>query len=215
MQSKQIFICGSLLLSDSKTLLFEHVTELQCEETIEKVSCGPDFLLAISGMTKIMHVIIALDKQHLYAMGRNAEHTLGIDVPFSASLVKQPHFANKSVTQVACGEKHALVLCENQLYILGTMNVKKQIKNFGPRKLDTMGKRIASMVCGASHCLLLMTDGTVYGFGENNMGMLGLNDLESRSAPTIINIGAPVTSIFSNTPASHSFVITCTVTMRL
>ena len=64
-------------------------------------------------------------------------------------------------------------------------------------ELPTGGHRIASMACGANHCLLLAYDGTVLSFGLGTRGQLGHSDIQSKPEPCVINAlaGLPMKAI--------------------
>lgn len=49
--------------------------------------------------------------------------------------------------------------------------------------LDGEVKQVA---CGSEHSVLLSASGSLYAFGWNEHGQLGLGDTEFRSAPTIL-----------------------------
>jgi alpha-tubulin suppressor-like RCC1 family protein len=62
-----------------------------------------------------------------------------------------------------------------------------------PRALDNsfLGKPV-KVICGSNNSYVITENGTLYGWGNNSYGQLGLGDKISRGVPTIIPVPAPV-----------------------
>ena len=52
---------------------------------------------------------------------------------------------------------------------------------------NSTGKTPKSIYCGSTYTMLLMTDGTVYGIGDNQYGQLGLGNTANRTTLTALS----------------------------
>lgn len=96
------------------------------------------------------------------------------------------------VVQVACGQFHTLALTNSgDLYSFGA-NMHGQLglgyeceKVTKPTLVKSLqGFPIAFICCGANHSFVVSKSGSIYGFGKNLFGQLGVGDLVSRPYPT-------------------------------
>ena len=97
---------------------------------------------------------------------------------------------SNSFVQVACGDDFAVALnAQGQVYSWGT----NKYGNLGlgyvpykvstPRHISSLNDAMALIACGASHSLVLTTDGRVYGWGANMYGQLGLGHFRDVAVP--------------------------------
>lgn len=47
-------------------------------------------------------------------------------------------------------------------------------------------KKCKSVYCGVYHCICIMENGNVYGWGQNTSGQLGIGDYDNRTKPSLI-----------------------------
>ncbi|EDW83039.2 uncharacterized protein Dwil_GK22640 [Drosophila willistoni] len=96
--------------------------------------------------------------------------------------------------QIACGNEHSLALTnDGTIYSWGSnrygqlgMSEPENMSNchFPMHLTSIHGIPIATIACGGNHCFLISKSSAVYGWGRNNRGQLGLNDLSDRPYPT-------------------------------
>lgn len=113
-------------------------------------------------------------------------------------------------------DESSLVLC-NTIYQIGNNN-KRHNNYILPINMNWKfgSSKIIKVSCGYKHVLLLTSHGLVYSYGKNNDGELGLNDLEERTTPTLIEYflsnEKPILikdiSVGSSRLASHSCALT-------
>ena len=136
-------------------------------------------------------IVIDVDGQ-LWAFGCNREGQLGLgDMENRNSPEKVQNFAK--ITKVKCGSVHSVALDEFGFVWgfgnnhLGQLGFEENELFYYPRQLvrDKFPK-ISSIECGAYHTVFMDVDGTFWSTGRNVGGQLGLNDVEDRFAPTII-----------------------------
>uniref|UniRef100_A0A8B9JSP5 Si:ch73-190m4.1 n=1 Tax=Astyanax mexicanus TaxID=7994 RepID=A0A8B9JSP5_ASTMX len=97
------------------------------------------------------------------------------------------------VIQVACGNQHCMALThDGQLFTWGE-NSSGQLglgsgKSNSPQPLRSLrGIPLAQISAGGDHSFALSLSGTVFGWGRNNAGQLGLGNAENRSTPACVN----------------------------
>ena len=111
---------------------------------------------------------------------------------------------NLTITKIDNGQYHtAILLSNNNLYLFGRNNYGQLgNSNIGVSilepKLFPVYTDIIDVACGLEHTLILRQNGTVYGFGKNDNGQLGIgNYTETISTPTLLNGGyTDITKIF-------------------
>jgi alpha-tubulin suppressor-like RCC1 family protein len=67
------------------------------------------------------------------------------------------------------------------------------------------GATASSIAAGASHALALLADGTVYAWGLNNAGQLGVGDGFARALPTKVTLPAPAVAVAAG--SIHSLAV--------
>ncbi|KAL6066008.1 WD repeat-containing protein 11 [Balamuthia mandrillaris] len=93
--------------------------------------------------------------------------------------------------QVACGDSFSLAISEHgELYswgcgYYGPLGHGEQTSYSQPKLVEALcGKTVVAVTGGAFHTIALLADGTVYAFGRNERGQLGLGDTLNRNVPT-------------------------------
>jgi alpha-tubulin suppressor-like RCC1 family protein len=134
--------------------------------------------------------------------------------PIRVPLISQ----NSSIKQVETGDLHTMILMDDAsgtLYCMGSGPHGQLGKGTitGPIYDPSIvplpsGKKPVKISCGANHTLVLMSDGTVYGCGQNNNGQLGIQNLISSTVltPMVIDsitaLGGKAVDIFTTTISS-------------
>ena len=176
-----------------------------------KISCGGDHTVLLSKTNKI------------YVWGMNASRQLGFDGVNKR--IPTEFILDEKIALVSCGDHHTISVKQqhrNQLYVWGR-NVSGQlglkitrkrydahdshhlmgeyysVPNDLPRELVLpIGSDIKSISCGGSHTISLMTNGSVYGWGCNYVGQLGMGigkSDENIFFPRKINLRENITSV--------------------
>lgn len=141
----------------------------------------------------------------LVAWGENAAGQIGNSVtsssPLPAAVSTGGILAGKTVTQVAAGSFHTLVLCsDGTLYAWGSNSVGQlgngtTTSGVQPVAVDQTGvlagKTVVSICSGSSHSLVLCSDGTLVAWGAN-LGALGNNSTASSSVPVLVTTAGTV-----------------------
>ncbi|XP_016849281.1 E3 ISG15--protein ligase HERC5 isoform X2 [Anolis carolinensis] len=134
--------------------------------------------------SEVSHLLI------LSSEGRLSEHSLA-----SRSVNSEPRLlkelGNKRIVQIACGDHHSMALSEGGELFAWGQNEYGQL-GVG-RKSSTIGQPqpvwplenvpLAQIAAGSAHSMALSLSGTVFSWGKNAFGQLGLGDTAERCFP--------------------------------
>lgn len=149
-----------------------------------KISCSDGHVMAISASNKV------------YAWGRNHQGQLGLNDKTIRYIPTLVDFGNQVANDVSTGTDHSLIVVDNTLYVCG----KNEYGQFGSNdKVDSLvPKRIgvesdnswAKVTAGNSYSLGVKRNSTLWSWGSNFQGQLGLGDFGSgkeRTTPTSLS----------------------------
>lgn len=171
------------------------------------------------------HSLALLDDGTVWSWGWNGEGQLGDGTYESSTVPVQvigPLGGDDFLTDIAkiqSGSNYALALTEDgTAYTWGT-NDSRELGNGGSEDSNRpvlvslpVGVTVVDIASGAHHGLALTDDGTVYGWGSNARGQLGIGSISvSVSTPVEVTALTGLTSrivkIASGSGATHSFAI--------
>ena len=152
------------------------------------------------------HAIILMTDGTIYGIGESTYGQLGIGTTsstatLSAPLVQMTNTTGKTPISVGCGSRHTIVLMsDGTIYGCGLNNGAQLGYNSSNRLSLTQtpnntGKTPVAISCGSGHTLVLMSDGTVYGFGSsgqlgNPAGGVGLVQMINNTGKTPVAVSA-------------------------
>ena len=197
---------GQLGSPDGK-LTFEQIDLLR-EFTVTQISCGWDFSCAITNNGK------------MFVWGNNNYTQLGLGKSItSTSIPSRVQLSIKlavSFKQASCGLRHSAFLNEINNVLVAGSGSKGQLgisNNFNDENYMSIAKvniidDIKSVACGQHHTLALRSDGTVYSWGENKHGQLGLDPVCTRNSfvPCVAFIDSHIKEIHAGW--THSAALT-------
>lgn len=138
---------------------------------ISKVECGS------------LHSVCITRKAQLFTWGCGKQGRLGHgseeDVLAPTEIVM---LSNLRVTNVGAGESHCAAITQTgKVYLWGNGSYGRlgtgfEFQENTPVLVDDLSdKEIVRVSCGAFHTFVLSKDGSIYAFGQNKYGKLGLN----------------------------------------
>ena len=155
---------------------------------VQTVTFGTNWKLVSCGRE---HTAAIKTDGTLWTWGRNAEGQLGDNTTTGkSSPVQTVTFATnwKFVSSSTCGYHTAAIKTDGTLWTWGR-NTNGQLgdnTNTGrssPVQTVTFGTNWKSLSCGGLHTFAIKTDGTLWGWGVNSLGMLADNTTTPKSSP--------------------------------
>lgn len=147
---------------------------------VTAISCGSSHSLAI------------LSCGLLVAWGRGEDGQLGLGDPEDRlSPTSVSELAGKSISGIACGAEYSVAISASQQRVyswgwgdFGRLGHGDCRDAFLPKSISALeGMRITACSCGDTHSVCLAEDGSLWAFGRNANGQLGLEGMEDRSTP--------------------------------
>ncbi|XP_019848779.1 PREDICTED: probable E3 ubiquitin-protein ligase HERC4 [Amphimedon queenslandica] len=140
----------------------------------------------------------------MFCWGEAHDGALGLDVKEKCVMEARPNtaFGDKKIKYIASSVSHTLILLESGcLYSCGSnqygqLGIEQKTSCIMiPAHIDTFDDTIiTSISCGVKHSLALSSDGSLYAWGDNSEGQLGLKTLQPICKPSILSLpfGRPV-----------------------
>ena len=134
------------------------------------------------------HTIVLMTDGTVYGTGYNVDGELGLgDTINRFNLTEIIIPDSKSVQHISCGSSHtAILMTDGSVYVFG-YNSEGQLGTGDTNNRSTptamilpSGKIAQDVSCGERFTIVLMTDGSIYGTGNNEYAPLGTGDLDSR-----------------------------------
>ena len=158
------------------------------------------------------HTLALTDDGDVYAWGNNASGQLG-DGSTTDSMLPVPVKGLTGVTLIAAGASHSLAYraSDDTLWGWGDNSVgaiaQPDTTPTSPVPLVISGTgALKAIAAGGAHSLALGMDGTVYAWGGNPRGQLGVGDVTLRRSPTVVPL--PEKAIAIGAGAAHSLAVT-------
>ncbi|VDO98408.1 unnamed protein product [Soboliphyme baturini] len=160
------------------------------------------------------HTLVLLNDGSVYAFGNNDFGQLGRD-----GQRKKPNVISAlqglNIRQIACGLSHSVALTEDGHLIAWGSNLHGQLGvdmdialvDLQVRANEINLTKIMQVCCGGFHNLALGSDGTVFSWGRNDCGQLGLGHRQSVHNPVAVKSinGIPFRQLSAG--HSHSFAL--------
>eukprot|EP00002_Diphylleia_rotans_P026297 TRINITY_DN5231_c0_g1_i5.p1 TRINITY_DN5231_c0_g1~~TRINITY_DN5231_c0_g1_i5.p1 ORF type:complete len:1370 (+),score=193.14 TRINITY_DN5231_c0_g1_i5:77-4186(+) len=158
--------------------------------SIEPYLIGRNFKSVTAGR---VHALALSDEGYVYSWGDSNEGVTGhgdeedLIVP---RRIDPTRFGDAKVQEIECGYFHSACVTDKgdiytwgygKSYCLGTNDT--ETARF-PKKIDLSflsPQRVTSVSCGRAHTLFLTDMGRVYGFGDNKLGQVGIDETQTDS----------------------------------
>jgi alpha-tubulin suppressor-like RCC1 family protein len=141
----------------------------------------------IQAAAGVFHSLLLSDDGSVFSMGANSGGRTGLGTTSGDTQIATPidttNLGGRKITQVAAGERHSLLLADDgSVFSFGSNNSGQLgLGTPGSRSVATPidatnlgGRKITQIAAEYEHSLLLADDGSVFSFGNNSYGQLGL-----------------------------------------
>jgi len=142
------------------------------------------------------HTLCVTEDGSVFAFGDNGGGQLGVGdrVNRLVPTLLTGDLANKSVMQVAAGSSHTMCITADGLVFAcghnsdGQLGVGDTERRLVPTLItgQLQGKTAVHAAAGSSYTLCITADGSLFGWGANYDGQLGVGDTEERQVPTLV-----------------------------
>jgi len=192
--------CGQAAASDAS--LTELTPVLGITQAIAVSLAAPDYSMALGADGRV------------YVWGRNLYGVLGGDGRNREERVERPMPVpglGRVVEIAACVHAAAALVEDGTVWMWGsdeggvmaTGRVNDRYESareyHRPVRVQGVGD-VAQIACGEAHMLALTRDGSVWAWGQNRAGQLGVGDVEARGVPTRVPLLSGVSALY----AAHS-----------
>ena len=133
----------------------------------------------------------------LYTWGQGEDGQLGHHDSEDISRPREvADLADVEIEKVTCGAHHTIAVAtapEHEVYAwgwgdFGRLGTGDPGDRHAPTPVEALrGVAVEHVACGDSHCLVVARDGTLFSFGRNQNGQLGLGDTEDRLSPCVVS----------------------------
>ena len=149
------------------------------------------------------HTAVLLADGTVRTFGTNGNGQLGINVSGGSRLTPVQVFGiSSSAVAVSCGRDHVIVLLSNGTIrtfgfnALGQLGVNDTTDRLTPVQVFGISSSATAVAGGFFYTAVLLADGTIRTFGNNNFGGLGVNDKTQRNTPVqVFGISSSATAI--------------------
>lgn len=209
--SGHVFCCGwnakgQLGLTDD-SLKFVQIEILKGFKVVQ-ICCGWDFSTAVTDCGK------------LFVWGNNSYTQLGLSKSITCtgipSLVQVSQKLATGFKHIRCGLRHTSMITKDDGILVAGIGNKGQLglgDNYDDNSYMSISKltleEVKSVACGEHHTLALKSNGTVFAWGDNKYGQLGLNtSMHNSFVPLEVFQHEGIEQVFSGW--THSAALTST-----
>jgi alpha-tubulin suppressor-like RCC1 family protein len=166
------------------------------------------------------HTLVLLENGDVYAFGRNLYGELGLGDKNTRLAPEKMEGLPGAAAAIAAGRAadiedgmHSLVLLENgDVYSFGRndcgqLGLGDTDDRDEPTEITGLTGGAVYLSAGGRHSLVLMDDGKVHAFGQNEYGQLGLGDTEGHEAPAEIEGLADKEIVGVDAGGEHSLAV--------
>ena len=143
-----------------------------------------------------VHTMCVTEDGLVFAFGCNLFGRLGVGDTENRLVptLLRGELENKSVLQVAAGDEHTIFVTADGMVFACGVNYKGQlgVGDTENRRVPTLitgqlqGKTAVYVAAGDNHTLCITADGSLFAWGDNVHGQLGVGGTDDRSVPTLV-----------------------------
>ena len=152
-------------------------------------------VLQVVAAAGAFHTVCVTGDGAVFAFGNNGDGQLGLGDTEDRLVptLLRGELENKSVMQVAAGSEHSVFVTADGLFVCGrNTNGRLGVGGTECRLVPTpvtgqlQGKTAVYLAAGDHHTLCITADGSLFSWGSDGSGQLGVADTEERHVPTLV-----------------------------
>jgi alpha-tubulin suppressor-like RCC1 family protein len=195
---------GQLGIGSTSTQYYPVKVNLPIGKIAASIAAGGSYALAI------------MTDGTMYAWGNNGSGQLGdgtTTYQYSPVKVSLPIGKSASIVTAGSGNTYA-IMTDGTTYAWGAnsggqLGIGNTINQSTPTQVTLpTGKSIRNMIAGFGYALATMTDGSLYTWGSNTNGQLGIGNTTNQTTPTLVSNIIASSNNGSVGASAHSIVIT-------
>jgi alpha-tubulin suppressor-like RCC1 family protein len=142
------------------------------------------------------HAIILGEDGSVYSFGGNEYGQLGLGHTIAQTIPQRIDLKGKKAQAISAGGLHTIISCtDGSLYGFGNnscgqLGLGHTINQTIPQRIDLKGKKAQAIAAGGFHTIISYTDGSLYGFGKNSCGELGLGHTINQTIPQLLKLSS-------------------------
>ncbi|XP_034967461.1 E3 ISG15--protein ligase HERC5 isoform X2 [Zootoca vivipara] len=195
----------AIVKTDRTVIVYDRAEDGGCQRSPQRIKLNKGAKVDLLD-SEASHLLI------LSSEGKLSEHSI-------ASRGSKPRLlkelGDKRIVQIACGDHHSLALSKGgELFAwgqndYGQVAAGREINPITEPRLvwELEGIPLAKIAAGSAHSVVLSVFGTVYSWGKNAYGQLGLGDTEERRSPTIVKALEHEKTVFVSCGGEHTAVL--------
>ena len=149
----------------------------------------------------------------LYVWGKNSYGQLGVGNEVNKNTPIKVTAINGKVMELIIGNYFSVyaILEDGSLYAWGNnesgkLGVGDEVNKNTPTKVNLPGKIKELITTNGSSVYALMEDSSLYSWGKNSYGQLGVGDKINKNTPTIVNLPGKIKKLITSYSASYAIL---------
>ena len=156
-------------------------------------------------------VYAILEDSSLYSWGYNESGRLGVGDEVNKNTPTKVNLPSKIKELITTGLSVYALMEDSSLYSWGDnsdgqLGVGDEENKNTPTKVNLPGKIKELITTNGSSVYALMEDSSLYSWGENYSGQLGVGDKINKNTPTIVNLPGKIKKLITSSSASHAIL---------
>ena len=153
-----------------------------------------------------------MEDSSLYSWGENSYGQLGVGDKINKNTPTIVNLSGKIKELITTGLSSYAILKDDSLYAWGynsdgQLGVGDEVDKDIPTKVTAInGKVMELIISNYFSVYAILEDGSLYSWGENNSGELGVGDKIDKNTPTIVNLPGKIKKLITSSSASHAIL---------
>ena len=167
--------------------------------------------LITTGSSVYVSVYALMEDSSLYSWGSNESGQLGVGDEVNKNTPTKVNLPSKIKELITTGSSVYALMEDSSLYSWGENNsgelgVGDEVNKNTPTKVNLPGKIKELITTNGSSVYALMEDSSLYSWGYNSYGQLGVGDKIDKNTPTIVNLPGKIKKLITSSSASYAIL---------